>query len=448
MHMGSSKQFYMKLPTSVFVRTLDGDALWCNPRDEISMVVQGGEILAKAMDEVGKNGDLYERIARESGLSLEMARIDFEPIVNELEKLHLLYRELNCYSYGVVADNEVAQSDSGAIDDTLRLFYLERGLPVELHIDITAACTERCKHCYLPEYPNRFLSYVLIDKVLTEFRSMQGLTVHLSGGECMLHPKFGRILRRCRELDLNVVVFSNMTLCNNEMVALLREIDPQFVNVSLYSMNSSIHDAITRVGGSWQKTMDSIRACEKAGVRIRIATPLLKINRESFVELRHFADEHNMLFVPDFNIVAKCNQDSSNLESACNTNELEEILRRNKQIFDRRWSGEMPNCDAKVCDIGVSRIYLNAMGEYYPCDAMHGYVLGNAFSDAMTSVWGGAKLNRLRELKNSHFEKCSRCDNRPWCKVCPAANYNATGDMLKVSNSCCETAKVVRRIYG
>ena len=40
------------------------------------------------------------------------------------------------------------------------------------------------------------------------------------------------------------------------------------------------------------------------------------------------------------------------------------------------------------------------------------------------------------------------CDKRPWCKVCPAANFNAMGDLFKHHPSTCTLAEVIREVYG
>ena len=329
------------------------------------------------------------------------------------------------------------------------IFYRKFNLPCELHIDLTAACTERCVHCYLPEYPNRHLSYEYAERAINQFRELQGLTVYLTGGECMLHPDFKRICRLCMGLNINMIVMSNMTKCDDEMVAFLREVDPQFINVSLYSMNPGEHDAVTRLKGSWRKTMDAILACEKAGVHIRIATPLLKINRHAFGGLKKFADEHHMHLVPDFGICAKCNQDKSNLEYACNAEELEATLSEFKEIFDRGFDVERQFVpDERVCGVGNFRICLNSRGEYYPCDAMHGYVLGNVRDNTLEEVWRGERLAKLKELKNRDFDKCVSCEHRAFCKVCPAYNLNATGTLTETIPERCETARIVHKVYG
>lgn len=346
-----------------------------------------------------------------------------------------------------VADAKIAslEDDSSPLGD----FCAHYGIPGDLHIDLTDACTERCVHCYVPQDQRNYLPYELVEKALREFRDMNGLTVHLTGGEAMLHPDFERICRLCVALNLNFIIFSNMTLCDEKRIALLKEVDPQFINVSLYSMNAEVHDAITCVPGSWQKTMDAILACEKAGVNCRIAAPLLRENKNSFTGLKRFAAAHHMHFVPSCDIVPRANHTCSNLDHACSAAELEMVLAgENKRIFDRGWDGAMPKPEDKVCDIGVGRIYLNAKGNYYPCDCMHEYVLGSVRDNALQEVWRGEKLNYLRGLKNKDFGKCADCEHRPWCKVCPAFNFNATGNVFATIPEKCAQSAIIHKTYG
>ena len=343
------------------------------------------------------------------------------------------------------AEGNAHDDDWTPLDD----FFRENGLPTQLHLDLTAACTERCVHCYLPDYPNKHIPFELAEKALREFRAMQGLTVHLTGGECMLHPDFERVCGLCRDLNLNFVILSNMTACDERRIAFLAEVQPQFINVSLYSMDEREHDAITQLPGSWRRTMAAILACEEAGVPIRLAAPLLKENRKAFGMLARFAQEHRMHLIPSIDIVPQSDHDCSNLDHACSAAELREALAANPDIFDRGWDlSRRVDADAKLCDIGLSRLYLNSFGNYYPCDSMHGYVLGNAATDTFESVWRGEKLEKLRRLANRDFPQCLACANRPVCKVCPAFNFNATGDIFKTTPAKCAVAAVVREVYG
>ena len=366
------------------------------------------------------------------------------PHVHQVQDVHQVHQG-NAPSVNFDSDGNTRDDSWTPVGD----FYAEVGVPTELHLDLTAACTERCVHCYLPDYPVKHIPFALAEKALREFRAMQGLTVHLTGGECMRHPEFERVCRLCKELNLNFVILSNLTVCDAKRVAFLAEVQPQFVNVSLYSMDESEHDAITRLRGSWRRTMDAILACEKAGVGVRLAAPLLKENQGAFRALAAFAREHRMHLVPSIDIVPQSDHDCSNLDHACSACELRKVLSADSEIFDRGWGeATFPAPDAKVCDIGVSRLYLNSSGNYYPCDSMHGYVLGNAATDTVEEIWRGEKLETLRRLKNKDFPQCLACANRPFCKVCPAFNFNATGDVFKTTPAKCAVAAVVKEVYG
>lgn len=335
-------------------------------------------------------------------------------------------------------------------DDSMPLsgFYRRHNhLPVEFHMDVTDACTEHCVHCYVPQ-KNHFLPIAMVKKALLEFRDLQGLTLHLTGGEAMMHPDFREICLFCKSIGLNLIVFSNLTLCDQDMVAFLAEVDPQFVNVSLYAMNPRIHDLITQRPGSWLKTINAIAACQKAGVHVRIATPLLNENKDEFGELVRFAESHHVHLIPNFDIVPRSDHDCANLSHCCSPAELEVVLRKHKDLFDEGYGNSVRNELGAVCSIGKSRVYLNAKGNYYPCDSMHEYALGSVATDSVRQIWYGEKLNALRSLKNSDFVRCMQCEHKSFCKICPAFNYNAMGDVRAVVPAKCEVSSVVHRVYG
>lgn len=45
-------------------------------------------------------------------------------------------------------------------------FYTKYGLPSDFHIDLTNGCTERCVHCYIPDYTPHYLPLELGKKAL------------------------------------------------------------------------------------------------------------------------------------------------------------------------------------------------------------------------------------------------------------------------------------------
>jgi radical SAM protein with 4Fe4S-binding SPASM domain len=410
------------------------------------------------LDEVTRKWRDVEEIVRTVGAKFDRGADDVregvEAVIGELASQWFVDVEAtgeadeNEYEVNLAGPTAVTE---GQDDDWTPLgdFYRQHGLPSELHLDLTDGCNERCVHCYLPKGGAHFLETRIAEKVLKEFREAQGLTVFVSGGECMLHRDFAAILRRARKLDLNIVVMSNLTLCDGKMVDLLKEVEPQFVNVSLYAVTESIHDSITQVPGSCRKTKGAIDALLAAGVPIRIATPFMRENKGCVEELKAYARERHVHLIPDAEIFGPIDHSCSNRAHALSLSELEELVSENREVFakDRAEPGRCVP-DVKVCDIGDARLNLDAEGRYYPCDGFHGAIIGDARKDSLWDVWTGEALDKLRALKNRDFGECGTCENRAWCKVCPMRNFNETGDMFRHAPWRCGAARVWRRTFG
>jgi MoaA/NifB/PqqE/SkfB family radical SAM enzyme len=128
-----------------------------------------------------------------------------------------------------------------------------------LQIELTSRCNERCVHCYIP-HENKIsdIDDALFYDTLDQCREMGLLNLTLSGGEPMLHPHFIDYLRKAQEYDFSINVLSNLTLLNDEIIAEMKANRLSSVQVSLYSMKSAIHDSITKMPGSFEKTKAAI----------------------------------------------------------------------------------------------------------------------------------------------------------------------------------------------
>ena len=433
----------------------DESVVWC-PRTGGCTVLQNAQSI---LDEIKREWRSVDEIAQAVSAKFECGQEEIaegvEAVVEELVSQRFVERDgrVACPHAADVDDNRrVAHNASygNKNDDWTPLgdFYRRHGVPSELHIDLTDGCNEKCVHCYLPRDGTHYLDKNIAFKVLKEFREAQGLSVDISGGECMLYKDFAGILRYAKSLDLNIIVMSNLTLCNEKMVTLLKEIDPQFVNVSLYAVTEAIHDSITRVKESCRKTKEAIDALQAAGVHVRIATPFMRENRECVEELKEYALKRHVHLIADNEIFGQIDHSCANQNHALSMSELEELLSSHKEVF-AKGCAEPKRCsqDAKVCDIGDARLNLDAQGMYYPCDGFHGEIIGNALKDSLWDVWTGEALNKLRSLKNKDFGACASCSDRAWCKVCPMRNFNETGNMFAHAPWRCEATRIYRKVF-
>ena len=442
----------VRIKHDTFVRQISDEVLLWNGHNSGALVVQDFDLFLRNL---GKNWISVDTLS--DSLSRESRRPKNE-IVNDVR--FIIGNLMECGMVDIDEPKQTVLSDSvrsSVCDESIGRtgaknvvedFYKRHSVPSEFHIDLTNSCTEKCVHCYIPRCEGVFLDTSLATKVLSEFNALQGLTVLISGGECLLHPDFRNICLYCRELGLNIIIFSNLTLCNSECVKFFSEIEPQFINVSLYSMEADVHDKITGVSGSWNKTMKAILLCHDMGLDIRIATPLLRENKESFSALIDFTRKYNIHLIPTYDIVARTNHDSANLNWCCSAQELRHVLNNHKELFYGGWNDFDPLPGDKVCGIGETRICLSANGYYYPCDAMHGYVLADAKECELFDVWNGGPIEKLRRLRNSDFLNCTKCSHRRFCKVCLANNFNITGELFSIHPRQCEIGEIVHDIYG
>lgn len=336
----------------------------------------------------------------------------------------------------------------------LEKYFAEHPTLFDIQFDITQACTERCRHCYVPEYNPIFLPYDKICDVLDEFREMGGIHVSLSGGECMMHKDIIKIIKAIRERDCTVACLSNLTVCTDEIINALVEADGT-VQVSLYSMSPAIHDEVTRRKGSWLETMGAIMRLRAAQVPVAISCPCMRINYKGYSEVLQFASSMKMSAQTDFIMMGKQNCDTSNL---CNRLTLEEtrklledvILKAvpmNSEYFSPSKNEQMLSSDEwrgqKVCGACVNSLCLSADGEYYPCAGFAGVPLGNCYKDTLRHVWLESEATkRIRAVTGDSFGKCAECKDRDYCSVCMCRNFNETVDMLKPAEHFCKVAAI------
>ena len=120
------------------------------------------------------------------------------------------------------------------------------------------------------------------------------LSVTLSGGECMCHPKFKEFLRAAKNYDFYVNILSNLTLLDDEIIQIMKEGNVSSVQTSLYSMMPEHHDAITTVKGSFYKTRDNILKLIENDLPLHVSCPTMKGNKDDYKDVMDWCHEHKI----------------------------------------------------------------------------------------------------------------------------------------------------------
>ena len=337
-------------------------------------------------------------------------------------------------------------------------YYKDNPSIFGMQIEITEACTERCLHCYFEDYKPVYLPLVEFEKVIKEFRRQGGVQVGITGGECMLHPDFERFVRCVYDNDLIPAILSNLTLCSDRIVRLIKETGG-IVQTSLYSMNEATHDTITRRQGSFKETTGAIERLRKANVPCLISCPTMKQNFRDYLGVLGYARSLKMDAQTDFIVMGKRDCDLSNLGCRLSLDEtrcvIEDIVYRalpvNSEYFSVAKKDLLPTAEewaaSNVCGAGVNSISMGANGDFHPCPGLSGVVLGNCYQHSLNWVLHDSpEMKKLRAIRGRDFQKCVRCEDRDYCSVCMCRNYNETGNLFEPAKHFCDVARINHEI--
>ena len=327
-----------------------------------------------------------------------------------------------------------------------------------LHIEITSLCNERCIHCYIPhDYKVSYIEPDLFYDVIDQCKNLRLLHLTLSGGEPMLHKNFCEFLRHCRESDFSVNVLSNLTLLNDEIIKEMKLNPLLGVQVSLYSMDSYVHDEITQMKGSFEKTKKAILKLIENNIPLQISCPIMKQNKNSYADVIEWAKKHKIHAGDDYGLIARYNHSTQNLSCRLSIDEIRGLINDkvdNDQKFLEQLKLDTEKKKTKtaydnICSVCHSSICVADNGNVYPCAGWQDFVVGNVKETSLLDIWDNSeKVKYLRGLLIKDFPKCIQCLDKDYCTMCMVknANENPNGNPLVVNEFFCNIAKLNRQI--
>ena len=356
----------------------------------------------------------------------------------------------NIVPASVTDQSPLPEEETSSPSDILQEYFFKHPTLFTLSVDLTRACTERCIHCYIPEYKSSFIDTKKLFQVIDEFSVSGGLKIKFTGGECMLHPDFSNILHYASRKDLIITVLSNLTICNSVIMKSLYEANVGVVQTSLYGMSPETHDKITQLPGSFNRTMNWIQTFIKHGIPLQISCPLMHANFREYQKVLEFGKSIGVRVDSDYVLTAKTNHDCSNLLNRLTLEELEDYLRKYcvSEISLAAETGmEGIDYDGPVCEVGTNQLCLSSEGQYYPCNGSYEYVVGS-YDTPISQVWNHSpQLNLLRNLKWKDLKKCPHCPKALYCKICPLKNFNEQNDLTRPIERNCQIADIKDKIF-
>lgn len=335
-------------------------------------------------------------------------------------------------------------------------------VPFSVHFDVTYRCNERCVHCYLDHEDYGELETAEIKNILRQLAASGTLMLTFSGGELFLRKDFFELLEFAKDLHFDIALKSNALLITAARAARLRALGVRQVQVSIYSADAEIHDAITKVPGSFARSLQAIRFLKAQGLRVKIACPLMKQNLSGLRQLRALADELGVSYIIDMTITPKLDGDMSVLALRNSAQDLMGVMQdptlQGKTALDGESESPIGSAvssgiesgayDGIPCSAGHNTCYISPYGDVYPCIQMP-VAAGNLRTEKFEEIWRRSpQFERVRAIRDNDLPVCAKCSIRKYCERCPGLAQMEGGDLLGAYERACELAEMKAQVAG
>jgi MoaA/NifB/PqqE/SkfB family radical SAM enzyme len=162
------------------------------------------------------------------------------------------------------------ENNAGLMADLLLLRGLE-----SISLELTNKCNLSCVHCYASSSPLQPLYEHMSHEgwvgVLREALALGAKTVRFIGGEPVAYPRLADLMRVAKALGYkNIFLHTNGTHFSESLRATMLECGVG-VAFSLYAAHAEVHDAITQVKGSFERTLNSLRWVIQSRLRVQVS---------------------------------------------------------------------------------------------------------------------------------------------------------------------------------
>ncbi len=313
-------------------------------------------------------------------------------------------------------------------------FSKELPAPLRLDLALTYRCNNSCVHCYSGKATvSRELSTEEWERIVDRAFDLGIPQILFTGGEPTLREDLIDIVAYAEAVCLVTGLVTNGRRLNDSgYVHRLTEAGLDYAQVTLESHKPEIHDAITKVSGSWSETVAGIRNLLKTSIYTSVNMTLNRQNLKHAIDTVDFFHELGLRrFSCNGLIYAGKGVEAASI-FAVDEKELFSILEgiRDKALeygMEFTWYTPTHYCvlnpvvlglGIKCCSACRITLCVEPDGDVIPCQSFF-ETIGNILTDKWSDIWNHPVCNSLRKREYAP-EKCRDCLELDICGAgCP-----------------------------
>jgi radical SAM protein with 4Fe4S-binding SPASM domain len=294
--------------------------------------------------------------------------------------------------------------------------------PPRIDLALTYRCNNNCYFCYtggprkVPELTTAQWKSAL-DKLWNN-----GIPqVVFTGGEPTLRDDLVELVDYSQQFVTGLVTNGRRLAA---LAADLQRVSLDYVQVSLESAETAVHDHMVGASGAWQETINGIRQAVAAGLEVITNTTLTRDNLAAFPTLIRLGPSLGLKVMACNTLICSGRGTCSKQELGLTMAELKEGLTRAREaasVAGIRLEWYTPTCyqqfnplefgfGVKACSAAQYNLTVEPDGAVIPCQSWFTDRLGNILVDPWKNIWQHPVAVAIRNKKYSEKkEECRKC---------------------------------------
>jgi radical SAM protein with 4Fe4S-binding SPASM domain len=308
-------------------------------------------------------------------------------------------------------------------------FTQEFSAPLRVDLALTFRCQNNCVHCYAGgPHETSELTTEQWKEVIDLLHQIGVFILTFTGGEPTLREDLPELLLHAQNKGLVTGLITNgRKLKDKTYVETLEKTGLDFIQVTLESHKSEIHDLMTATKGSWKETVAGIKNIIPTQIYATTNTTLSKYNASSFLETIDFIKRLGVAAFGCNSLIYSGKGNAVSEDFVLPLETLEELLpkvhdKANQLGLKFLWYTPTQYCrfdpvklglGVKSCTAAKINMCVGPDGDVYPCQSYF-ESLGNVLKDNWKKIWNHPLCMSLRAREYAP-EKCKECPQLPVC---------------------------------
>lgn len=304
--------------------------------------------------------------------------------------------------------------------------------------ELTYRCNFKCPHCYADGSPREKseLGTAQVFTILDQLRDMGVFNIAFTGGEALLRKDIFDILTHAKGCGFRTALLSNGYLIDKRVARELARANVNNVDVTLNSLKPKVFERLTGMEDSLGKVKSAINLLIKYGIRVKIKSTGMTINRDELVRISNYARSLNIIYNLDTEILPCRNGCVKAVEDYSLRPDEIYVIRR--MVYPEMFSGKKRKTGPRrrhglmfKCGVGKTSFSITPYGKMNFCLEID-YPSYDIPLEGVRSCWEKLKTEVDRLNRIPDFD-CKVCDLIKYCGWCPGRSYIETGAFNRCS---------------